>query len=224
MEKAKASSAKTVVESTIEAIKSGIFEGRYAPGQRLIEADLTRELNVSRGPLREALGRLVADGLVDIEPYRGAIVSRPSREDVANTLQLREVLEGLAARLAAERIDIGDNRKRLLAAQEAVAKSNAASEVATFMSDNEQFHGLILDLSGNPQLGRLVSQMQLPTLQTAFFRMIDQKVRSYSLAQHADIMNAILAGDATAAERAMRAHIARTSDLAKRLPDALFGA
>src|SRR5512134_3171820 len=100
MEKNKTGGAKTVVEATIEAIKSGIFEGRYAPGQRLIEADLTRELSVSRGPLREALGRLVADGLVEIEPYRGAIVARPSREDVANTLQLREVLEGLAARLA----------------------------------------------------------------------------------------------------------------------------
>ncbi len=224
MEKLKANSGRTVVESTIDAIKSGIFEGRYAPGQRLIEADLTRELNVSRGPLREALGRLVADGLVDIEPYRGAIVSRPSREDVANTLQLREVLEGLAARLAAERIDIGDNRKRLLAEQTAIAKSDASREVATFMSDNERFHGLILDLSGNPQLGRLVSQMQLPTLQTAFFRTIDQKIRSKSLAQHAEVMNSILAGDGVAAERAMRAHIARTVDLAKRLPDALFGA
>ncbi|HJS31530.1 MAG TPA: GntR family transcriptional regulator [Alphaproteobacteria bacterium] len=224
MEKTRTSSAKTVVEATIEAIKSGIFEGRYAPGQRLIEADLTRELSVSRGPLREALGRLVADGLVDIEPYRGAIVSRPSRDDVANTLQLREVLEGLAARLAAERIEIGDNRNRLMAERDAIAKSDAGREVATFMSDNERFHGLVLELSGNPQLARLVSQMQLPTLQTAFFRMIDQKVRSNSLAQHGEILNAILAGDGNAAERAMRTHIARTSELAKRLPDALFGA
>ena len=64
-----------------------------------------------------------------------------------------------------------------MAERDAIAKSDAGLEVATFMSDNERFHGLVLELSGNSQLARLVSQMQLPTLQTAFFRTIDQKVR-----------------------------------------------
>jgi DNA-binding GntR family transcriptional regulator len=225
MARTKASNGnRTVVDATIESIKSGILEGRYASGQRLIEADLTRELNVSRGPLREALGRLAADGLVEIEPYRGAIVFRPSRQDIADLLQLREALEGLAARLAAERIDNGDNRRRVLAEQAAIGRSNASLEVMTYMEDNERFHNLILDLAGNRQIRRVVAQMQLPTLQQAFFRMFDHKLRSESLAQHAEILDAILAGHPARAEKAMRAHIGRTVDLAKRLPDSLFGA
>ena len=216
--------SRTVVEATVDSIRSGILEGRYASGQRLIEADLTRELGVSRGPLREALGRLAADGLVEIEPYRGAVVVRPSRQDIADLLQLREALEGLAARLATERIHIGDNRRRVLAEQAAIRRSNANLEVMAYMEDNERFHNLILDLAGNPQIRRLVAQMQLPTLQQAFFRMFDQKLRAESLAQHGEIIDAILAGNPARAEKAMRTHVGRTGDLAKRLPDSLFGA
>ena len=85
----------------IEAITDGVKDGRYAPGQRLVEADLTAELGVSRGPLREALGRLAAEGVLELEPYRGAVVRRLTREDVEDLFSVREVLEGEAARLAA---------------------------------------------------------------------------------------------------------------------------
>lgn len=223
MARTKTDNGKTVVETMVAAIRDGILGGLYAPGQRLIEADLTRDFNVSRGPLREALGRLAADSLVEIEPYRGAIVARPSRQDVSDTLQLREVLEGLAARLAAERINLADNRKRAKAVQTAILRGNTGGEFTSYVEDNERFHRLIFELSGNHQIGRTVAQLQLPTLQAAFFRMLDQKRRADSLTQHAQILGAILDGDGPRAEKVMRAHVARTAELAKLLPDALFG-
>src|SRR5690606_3964267 len=92
---------RTAVDKVAHAIVEGIKAGIYAPGQRLIEADLTRDLGVSRGPVREATRRLGAEGILDVLPHRGAVVRKLSRRDVAAIYQIRELLEGLAARLSA---------------------------------------------------------------------------------------------------------------------------
>ena len=70
------------VDYVLQHVRDGIFQGHYAPGQRLIEADLTRELGISRGPLREALHRLAADKILEIVPNRGAIVRRLSKREM----------------------------------------------------------------------------------------------------------------------------------------------
>lgn len=214
--------SRTVVEHAIETIKHGILEGHYASGQRLIEAELTRSLGVSRGPLREALRRLAADGLVEIEPYRGAAVSRMSRAELADTLVVREALEGLAARLAAERIEEPGKRARAAVAMDELKRTAAQPDPMAYLDENDRFHHLIVDLSGNVPLGRQIDQLQLPTLRTAFFRLFEPTLQATSLAQHREILDAVIAGDAPRAERLMRAHIRRTTDIAKRLPDALF--
>src|ERR1700730_1218503 len=94
---------RTVVERAMDIVRAGIMRARYAPGQRLVEADLMRELGISRGAVRDVLSRLAAEGLVTIEPYRGAIVARLTREGLRSSVDVRELLEGLAARQAAER-------------------------------------------------------------------------------------------------------------------------
>jgi DNA-binding GntR family transcriptional regulator len=216
--------SRTVVEYTIGSIRHGILEGNYAPGQRLIEGELTETLGISRGPLREALRRLAADGLVELEPYRGAAVSRLTRAELANTLMVREMLEGLAARLAVERIAEGGNRPKALAAISALKRSAALQEPGTYLEENNEFHNLIVDLSGNDVLGRQIAQLQLPTLRAAFFRLFDATLQTASLAQHGEILDAIVDGDAGRAERVMRRHVRRTIDIAERLPNALFRA
>ena len=177
---------------------------------------------MSRGPLREALSRLAADGLVDIEPFRGAAVSRLTRAELANTLTVREMLEGLAARLAAERIAEPGNRARASKAMSALKHAVGPSDPATYLEENDGFHHLIVDLSGNDVLGRQIAQLQLPTLRSAFFRLFDSTLQTSSLTQHRDILEAIVGGDPARAERAMRTHVRRTIDIARRLPDALF--
>src|SRR3546814_7375523 len=95
------------VERVAAILKEQILDGSLAPGQRLISRDLIEELGISRGPLREAFRRLAADRLIELIPNRGAVVRRLSRAEIINLFQIREALEGQAARLAAERIDQG---------------------------------------------------------------------------------------------------------------------
>ncbi|ANY06145.1 GntR family transcriptional regulator [Pseudonocardia sp. HH130630-07] len=89
---------------TEEILRRWIVEGRFAPGERLNEVDLARELGISRGPLREALQRLAASGLVTLVSHRGAYVRTFSRREIADLFELRIALEEMAAGLAAERI------------------------------------------------------------------------------------------------------------------------
>lgn len=214
--------AQTVVDYAIEAIKHGILEGEYAPGQRLIEAELTQRLGVSRGPLREALRRLAADGLIDIEPYRGATVTRLSRAGLADLFQVREVLEGLAARLAAERIDVDGNRARAERMRDELRRPPEAADANAYLEDNDRFHQFVIDLSGNTVLARQVSQLQLPPMRSAFFRLINAELNAQSVAQHAAILDAVLEGDAGRADRAMADHVRRTALISHRLPDHWF--
>src|SRR5258708_30459789 len=93
----------STIDTIIVSIKKNIREGIYAPGQRLIEPDLIRSLKVSRGSIREALRRLESEGVIEHKPFTGATVRKMSRSEVAEFSEIRELLEGLASRLAAEK-------------------------------------------------------------------------------------------------------------------------
>jgi DNA-binding GntR family transcriptional regulator len=208
---------QTAVESVIVAITEGIKAGRYAPGQRLVEADLTAELGISRGPLREALGRLAAEGMLDLEPYRGAVVRRLSPQDVQDLFNIREVLEGEAARLAALRIDEGENRTRLEDEMRVLDSFRGRGDTMAYMDENERFHELVVELSGSHLLARLIPQLQVHAFRLLFRRMIvEDSAMPNSLAEHEAVATAILAGNAKAAERAMRVHVRRSGELSLR--------
>ena len=213
---------QTVVEYAFETIKLGIYDGRFAPGQRLIEADLTRDLQVSRGPLREAMRRLAADGLVELVSHRGAVVARPWRAEVAGLFEAREALEGLAARRAAERVDDGDNRAVARRIRAELATSRERAGVDDYLRENQHFHDAILRLAGNSHLPRLLAQLEFPALRASFFRVFDDHERAASLGEHAAIIDAIVAGEPRRAEDASRKHVRRTGRLAQRLPDSLY--
>ncbi len=207
----------TTVDAVIDAITEGVKDGRYAPGQRLVEADLTRELGVSRGPLREALGRLAAEGIIEIEPYRGAIVRRLTREDLEDLFQVREVLEGEAARLAAGHIDEADNRRRLDAAMRKADALRRRGDVASYIDENTRFHDLIVEMSGSRLLGRLIPQLQVHAFRLLFRQLLmDQAAMEQSITEHEAVAEAILAGDARAADKAMRRHVRRSREQALR--------
>src|SRR5215472_12101785 len=217
------SAGRTVVDYVAETIRTGILEGRYALGQRLVEADLTKELSVSRGPLREALRRLAAYGIVEIQPYRGAAVRRPSRTELSDLLRVLEVVEGLSARMAAERIKLPGNYDRALALRGEIDAAKPLVDAIDHIEENVKFHGMILDLSGNHSLQRVAVQLQLqmPIQRLTFFRVF-QENRHRSLMQHADILDAIIAGNPDRAEAAMRAHVRATEELSRRMSDVLF--
>src|SRR5271156_21230 len=108
-ERAKMTSPDRVVDAITRNLRAGVF----VPGQRLIEADLTKELRVSRGPVREALKRLAAEGVLTVTRNRGAYVRALSRVEVRDSLVVLEALVGLMANLAARHIGEADNADRM---------------------------------------------------------------------------------------------------------------
>ena len=215
----------TVVEYALDALRTGIKEGRYTPGQRLIEVDLTRELNISRGPVREAMHRLAGEGLVVIEPHRGVVVRLLTRKDVAGLYEVREAIEGLAARLAAKHIDQADNAKRLRAAIKQMRDVFDSGDAASYMESNESLHTLIFELGGNETLIKMVQQLRLPVFRLQFSRMMRSsgEAKSDSVGDHEKVVQAILAGNPQKAERAMRRHVRHAGRMILYLPDNSFG-
>ena len=194
------------VDRVAGGLRDGILNNRYAPGQRLIEAELTRDFGVSRGPLREAFRRLDAEGLLEIIPHRGALVRKLSFEETLELLQIRHALEPLAACLAAEGIEMGGNRQRF---ESAVAPiwSEAPRLDASYHKENRRFHLSIFEICGNSQLIELGRQLQLPLLMLQLSPRNTPEIYRASVLEHRKIATAILCGDSEAAEMAMRQHL-----------------
>lgn len=206
----------------VEAIREGIAAGSYAPGQRLIEADLTAELGVSRSTLREALRLLAAQGILQLIHNRGALVLRMSRPEVEQLYAIREVLEGLAAGLAARAVAAGASPAPLRRALAAMAPFKGSGESAAYFTHNRAFHAAVVAMSRNPQLERLIDQLQLPLLAMQFRSQLRDEDIAHSIAAHEEIADAILAGDPDRAEAAMRDHVRTGGRIVGRLPDSVF--
>ncbi len=211
-----------MVDRLVKDLRDGILMSRYAPGQRLIEADLTRDFGVSRGPLREAFRRLCAEGLVQIVPNRGALVRRLSRTETIELFQIRTALEALAVRLAAQVIGEGDNRERFKAAIEPIWDEAPRRSGPAYHEENRLFHLAILDICGNQQLVELSRQLQLPLIMLQLSGAMTPEMYGDSVAEHREVANAILAGDADAAEVVMRKHLRRASRIAEEMPASTF--
>jgi DNA-binding GntR family transcriptional regulator len=169
--------------------------------------------------LREALRRLEAEGLVQIELYRGASIRKMSRNEFIEVNQIRELLEGLAASLAAQRMNDAD-RKRLRELEQAWDRGVVGW---TFADYNEQFHDLILEAGRHTQLPIYLEQTQM-----LFFRLQFHRIRrtpaeeKRSRIEHRRVAKAILKGDAKGAERAMRDHVHKSGLEILNAPEEFF--
>ena len=209
----------SAVDRVTESIKSGIREGRYVPGQRLVEPDMMREFHVSRGSVREALRCLEADGLVQIEFYRGARIRKMSRAEFIEANQIRGLLEGFAASLAAQTMDASE-RKRLTELEQ---NWDRGSRGWTYAEYNENFHALILEASHHKQLPSYVEQVRLLLFDLQFHRIQrTPKAIRRSRLEHQRVVKAILKGDAKGAERAMRHHIDSSGAAILAAPEEFF--
>lgn len=211
------------VDDIIERLREAILAGRIVPGQRLVANDLTEQLGVGRGSVREAFQRLASDGLVEIIPNRGAIVRRLSRDQVRELFQIRVNLEGLAARLAAENINENSNRARFLKIWNEVKPKGASPPWPLFMRQNRLYHGIIVRISGNKQLSDLIENLQLPIVMFQVGQSMQPENSERSLKDHELIADAILSGDAKAAERTMQNHLKGSAKWILQLPNSAFG-
>ncbi len=212
----------SVVDQVILAVERGIQQARFAPGQRLIEAELMTELGVSRGPVREALRRLTAKGLLQWERFRGVSVIRMGRQQVLDLSDVRSVLEGHAASLAAVHID--KKGKAALKDMERIG-TKATENSSNYDEYNVQFHALILSLSGNKQLPSFVELTQFSIFRLQFNTILmSPRYIARSRAEHARISEAIMDGDSKASDLAMRQHVQNTARGILEAPPHFFAA
>ena len=142
---------QTLWERVYLQLKQEILDGHVAPGTVLQEVPLAESLGVSRGPVREALGRLASEGLVTVTPRRGAVVTALTRRDFLEAYQVREALETLGVSLAVPRLTPADfdELERLMAEMDACA---AGGDVTGFFDANSAFHEAFVVAAGNAKL------------------------------------------------------------------------
>jgi DNA-binding GntR family transcriptional regulator len=182
-----------------------ILNGRLAPGERIVEMRIAQQFGVSQAPVREALRDLDLLGFVVSSPFRGAIVRQISVEELVQLYPIRAVLEGLAARHAASRIDPATIKKleRLLATMRTAA---ARGDNRRAVEADFAFHLTIVEASGNRLLQQVWDRMRLAT--TTFLTVSKSHHSLSEIAErHASVVDALRTQDPDAAERAMRVHI-----------------
>lgn len=197
---------ETLVEQTYQAIRKRIRDNEYRPSERLVEADLAEAFGVSRMTVRSALQRLHQEGLVTLEPNRGAKVRAISLEEAQEVMAIREVLEGLAAALAAERVTDEDlaHLEGLIGEMEAELQKGNLLE---YSERNGAFHRYILKVSGNNRLQQMVDSLQSSLLRYRFRTILVPGRSSQSFQEHTAILAALRTRSPEAAERAMRHHL-----------------
>jgi DNA-binding GntR family transcriptional regulator len=194
-----------------ELIREAILDGRLEPGKRLKEEELARELGISRTPVREALLMLQAEGLIMTVPNRGAVVRAHDAEDLQDLYQLRALLEGYAARLAALRISeeeverLGESCDRFEALE--------SEDVRELVKENLLFHNAILAAAGSARLTSMVRRViELPLVYKSYiWYSPDQKRTSGYF--HRQITTALAAHDPERAELIMKEHVFVARDL-----------
>jgi DNA-binding GntR family transcriptional regulator len=197
---------RTLREQVADHLREEILSSRLAPGEELGEVALARSLGISRGPLREALGQLAAEGLVTIVPRRGAVVKRLTRQEFIDAYQVREALESLAIKLAVPRLSHTD-KAALHAMCEQMEQAAAGGDTDGFFEINREFHAMLVRSSGNTKLvevhGQLIAQMGRLMKKSVELRGGTEQ----SAAEHRAILEAVDAGDPLRAARLLEEHI-----------------
>jgi len=138
-------------EEAYGVLRSAILSGRLAPGARIVEADIARQMAISRSPVREAVRKLEREGLVEYKPRRGTVVLGLSRDDVADAYQLRAHLEAYGAGLAAVRAT-EDQLVALGGLIDRMRGCALAKDLAALVIADVEFHRMLCELSGSPRL------------------------------------------------------------------------
>jgi DNA-binding GntR family transcriptional regulator len=219
-----------LVDRLASTIRSRVLAGEIPTGTRLRQETLAAEFGVSRTPVREALRKLQATGLVQLEPHRGAVVRGLSAREIREAYEVRAELEGLAAELACARIH--EPQLRRLRDAEALFRhairtvlerrqngqtpeSPSPEEIDEWTRANDLFHQAVQEAAGNDRLRATIADLHLsfPRNLTSIVLRESSRLLEENVSQHSAILGAIERHDPAAARRAMVAHIRRAGEL-----------
>ena len=208
----------TLTEKTYQNIRSELISGGLKPGEQLVSRALADRLGVSLAPVREAIGRLAAEGLVEHVPGSGSFVKKITKQDLYELFVLREALETCAAAEAAhnahpaqiEELEFLCSRFEELASR--ISEPSADQETMnTWVDSEERFHGLLFEATKNHLLQRVASnyrlQIQVFEVQRCRPLILKPQVALETVQSHRGIVQAIRARDAELARARMLAHV-----------------
>lgn len=196
----------TVSDYVTQRIRDAILQGQFTLGSRLDQQQIADEMGVSTIPVREALRRLEANGLVLIHPRRGAFVAEFSEKELFDIKRIREMLEELATRLGAPKLD-DERLDRLQALNARMAKLTAANQAETWGELNREWHFTLYEAADSPILVEMIKTLWDRSSLYRHVYVGSRKHREQSVADHAAALKHIRAGKTAAAARTIRHHI-----------------
>jgi DNA-binding GntR family transcriptional regulator len=216
-----------LVDQLAAALQARILSGEIASGARLRQEALADEFGVSRTPVREALRKLEATGLIELRPHRGALVRHPTTREIREAYEVRAELEGLAAELAATRIqDAQLDRLReaerlfrrsigTLLASRRPGPRPPENTLADWERANDLFHVAVQEAAGNERLRSMLADLQrsFPRRLTWLVLADSSHLLEENVEQHAAVLRAIERRDAIEARRLMNEHVRRAGEL-----------
>lgn len=198
-------------EQVCERIRAAILSGALKPGSKLTEQDLAAELEVSRTPIREAIRQLEVERLVTRTPFVGVTVTQLSPQEVIELLDIREVLEGLVARLATQNMD-SLHLQRLKKSLQQLAASARKGDVGAYLDQALAFRRVLVECCGSATLSEHVMAIENRLRLTGSRTAVLPGRMEAAIEEHEKLMDAVARGDAEGAERLNRERIRHIRD------------
>jgi DNA-binding GntR family transcriptional regulator len=195
-------------------LQDQIISGKLPPGTRLGEESLARRFGVSRTPIREALLVLRSERLIDMPPNRPAVVRRFTADDLREMHSVRAVLEGYAARIAAEQLTEADFGKLTESIDRYGRLRGEDKDLPALVEENMRFHDTVVDAAASERLAAMIRQLAVVPIIYRSYMTYSHENRDTAWRHHKQILAALRDRDADAAEVAMKAHILWARDVA----------
>lgn len=205
---------KNPIELAYNTIKQNILDGIYLPSQRLTENELSKTIGVSRNTIKKALLKLEQENLVQIEHHKGAFVKSYTLEEVVNYLEIREALEGVAIKSAAERMTDAELEQldSILKDMEYFLESN---EFDKYSSCNKKFHNIIYNASTNVEAVKMINIIKTQLMRQHFRTIFVPGRKEQSIKEHRDIYLALKQHDPMLAQEAIQKHVGNIKETIK---------
>lgn len=198
-----------LADRVYKEIQAAIFANELTSGTSLSVPELARQLNVSRAPVREAVQRLVYDGLATDAPYRGAVVAYISAEDLRQIYDMRELLEGLAARLATKNLSKDSLTQLANVLEEHQKVLDEEKGLIAHVEMDIKFHRLMREITNNVHLNQVLENLQGKDYLAVYSLWSSKEAQQLALEDHKKIFKAMSEKNPSSAEAAARAHITR---------------
>lgn len=194
---------QTLREKILEAIREAILKGTLKPGEKVAEPELAERFGISRTPIREAFRQLESEGYLTVIPRKGAVVTSLSERDVEEFYAIKSILEGYAARMAAENLTEKEI-ERLETINERLKQLTQEGDVKTFFRIHNEFHDLFIRAAGNDKLTELISQLMLKFNRLRLTSLALPGRMEISVQEHEKIIEAFRRKDGAAADNQVR--------------------